>query len=172
MKYKFNIPCLIIVLVVIFLLFPFASHTHAKDLKAMSATNSPPFGFMDNDTPTGFNVEIFNAVAEIMNLDATVSLGEWNDVRSALENGKIDIILEMFQTVKRDSIVDFSTPVITINYSIFTRKISDISKWDDLADKEIIVARGDITHDIVLNTGISEHIIVVDSTREGLLLLS
>jgi polar amino acid transport system substrate-binding protein len=57
----------------------------------------PPYEFLDeNGNPAGYNVDLVKAVGEVMGLRIDVRLGPWSEVRSALENGKIDMLAGMF----------------------------------------------------------------------------
>ena len=57
----------------------------------------PPYEFIDeNGLPSGYNVDIFNAVADVMGLKADLQLGPWSEVRKALEDGQVDVLVGLF----------------------------------------------------------------------------
>lgn len=134
--------------------------------------NNPPYEFLENDEPQGFNVDLMNAVAEIMNLDAHIELGRWTEVRAELEAGQIDALCSMYFSPQRDRTVDFSAPYIIITADIFIRKNSTIRSIKDLRDKEVIVQQGHLMHDFLINEKITDHIVAVDDTPTALKLLA
>jgi len=69
---------------------------------------NPPFEFLKQGAPTGFNVELMRAVALEMGVDVEIRLGPWAEVRTALEQGKIDALAGMCYSEKRSRQVDFS----------------------------------------------------------------
>ena len=116
----------------------------------------PPYEFVDDDGhPTGFNVELFQAVAGVMGLDAELRPGPWNEVRQDLEAGRIDALTGMFFSADRDVQVDFSMPHIIVSYALFVRKDSSFSTVDDVRNRAIVVQTGDIAHDFVVQSGLS-----------------
>ena len=85
--------------------------------------NYPPYEFLDeNSDPTGYNVELTQAIAETMGLDVEIKLGPWGRIREALESGKIHAIHGMFYSKERDNVVDFSTPHTIVYHAIFARQ--------------------------------------------------
>lgn len=134
----------------------------------------PPYEFLDTKgKPAGYNVDLIRAVAEVMGLEIEIRLGPWSQVRSALERGEIDAIEGMFYSKKRDKLVDFSVPHTIVHNAIFIREdYESIKTLEDLEGKEIIVQQGDIMHDYILEKGVSEKLILVDSAEEALRLLA
>jgi len=134
----------------------------------------PPYSFFDKENkPGGFNVEVTQAVAETMDLDVKIKIGPWGDIREALETGKINGIAGMYHSKERDKLVDFSTPYTIVHHAIFGRSNAPkITEEEDLRGKQIIVMRGDIMHDYVLEKGLSNNPIVVDTQVDALRLLA
>ncbi|MFC1508486.1 PAS domain S-box protein [Candidatus Omnitrophota bacterium] len=141
-------------------------------LKVRGSVSSPPFIFMNNNKPDGFFVDYINEISDVTTLEIDVDLMDWSSVLATVKSGDTDIILDMYYSEERDKYVDFTIPVLNVYYSIFTRKNTFISSWEDIEDKEIIVMRNDIMHETVITEGIGKHVIVVESSIEGLLLLS
>jgi ABC-type amino acid transport substrate-binding protein len=89
--------------------------------------NYPPFEFLDaQGQPDGFNIDIVRAVARVMNLEITVDLGPWDEVRRQLETGAIDALAGMFRTPERDRRVDFTIPHLIVSYAVFVRQDSPV----------------------------------------------
>ena len=148
--------------------------TESHRLQVRGDNNYPPYEFINQQgVPDGYNVDIFNAVANVMGIQADLSLGPWNEVRSNLEEGKIDVLIGMYYSEERDRLVDFTTPHLIIHHSIFIRRSDpQIDKIEDLRGKEVIVQKGDILHDFIQAKKIARKIITVESQPDGLRLLS
>lgn len=113
--------------------------------------NYPPYEFLDElGQPTGFNVELTRAVAEIMGMDIEIRLGNWGDMRRMLASGEVDILQGMVTTPERLKEVDFSTPHAKVYQSIWIRSGSAIEELEDLAGKQVIVMRNAVMHDFML----------------------
>ncbi|MGC9435725.1 MAG: transporter substrate-binding domain-containing protein [Methanomicrobiales archaeon] len=73
--------------------------------------NYPPYEFVDeNGEPTGFNVDLIREVAHRRGLDIRITARPWNEIRTALEEGRIDVLSGMVYSPERDRAVDFSIP--------------------------------------------------------------
>lgn len=135
--------------------------------------NYPPYEFLDEEgNPAGFNVELFQAVAKTMGINATIELGPWNEVRAGIEDGSADVLTGMYYSPEREENVLFSTPHIVVSHAIFVRKGSTIEGIEDLKDVNIIVQEGDIMHDYALNITDPSRIITVRNQEDALILLS
>lgn len=134
----------------------------------------PPYSFLnEKGEPTGFNVELTRAIAEVMELGIEIKIGPWGEIREALETGKIDAISGMYYSEERDKLVDFSPPCVIVSHAIFARPDSPaIESEDDLRGKDIIVMQGDIMHDYVLKNDISQNPVLVNTQAEALRLLA
>ncbi|HWQ65380.1 MAG TPA: transporter substrate-binding domain-containing protein [Methanospirillum sp.] len=133
----------------------------------------PPYEFLDADgNPAGFNIDLFRAVAEAMDINATIHPGPWNEVRSELENGTIDMLTGMYYSAERAQRVYFSTPYIVVSHAVFVRKGSGIRDPDEIWNRSVIVQSGDIMHDFALAHTDASHIIPVENQADALTLLS
>jgi len=141
-------------------------------IKVRSDHNYPPYEFLDNGKPSGFNIDLIKAVAEVMELNLDIELGPWNEVREELEEGKIDIVAGMYFSDERNMVFDFSVPHTMVSSGLFVRENSEISSFEEIKDKEIIVQEGDIMHDFLKREGITEHIIPVADVPDAIRLLA
>ena len=134
----------------------------------------PPYSFLaEEGQPSGYNAEISRAVAWATGLDLEVRIGAWGDIREALEKGEIDAIVGMYYSRERDRLVDFSQPFTVVHHGIFAREgTPDIHSEDQLRGKALIVVRGDIMHDYVLDKALCTHPIVADTHADALKLLA
>ena len=122
----------------------------------------PPFEYLDADgRPAGFNIDIVRAVADALDLDVQIDLGNWAEVRRQLESGEIDALLGMYNTPTRDDRVDFCIPNLMLSYAVFVREGSPITSLADIDGKSIVVQNGDLAHDFVVENDISSDLIVL-----------
>lgn len=149
-----------------------AEDLEGRRLKAGGDHNYPPYEFLSKGKPTGFDVDILRAVAEVMGLELEIKLGPWHQARRDLEEGRIDVLNGMFESPERDRRVDFTVPYIVVYHSLFARKGSRIRGLEDLRGKEIIVQKDDIMHDYVRAARLSPHIIPVENSVDALRLLA
>ena len=142
-------------------------------LQVRGDQNYPPYEFVnDQGQADGYNVDMFRAVAKAMHLQAHIELGPWNQVRTELEQGTIDVLVGMFFSRERDEEVDFSDPHLIINHALFVREGSSAEMEPSLKNKEIIVQRADIMHDYVRSRDLGSKVVLVESQPEGLRLLA
>ena len=56
----------------------------------------PPYEFLDqNGQPAGYNVDLTRAIAEVMGMRVEFRLGAWDEMRTALAEGRVDILQGM-----------------------------------------------------------------------------
>jgi PAS domain S-box-containing protein len=133
---------------------------------------NPPYEFNENGRPTGFNVELMRAVADAAGADVEFRLGPWSQVRSELEQGKIDALAGMYYSEERSKAVDFSVPHTMVTAGLFVRNDSPIRSIDDMKGKEVIVQKGDVIDDYLRKEGTASRIIEVKDPADVLRLLA
>ncbi len=141
-------------------------------LKVRGDHQYPPYEFLQDGQPTGFNVELMHAVARVMGINITISLGPWSEVRAQLENGEIDALIGMAYSEERDKTVDFTTPHSTLFFDLFVRRDSNLRNVNDLIDKSIIVQGGGLMHDYLRENHPEATIITVQDVPDALRLLA
>jgi len=134
----------------------------------------PPYSFLDkNGQPTGFQVELTQAIARTMGINVEIRLLSWPEARKALEDGTIDAIHGMFYSKERAKIYDFSPPHSTVSDAIFARtNTPSVESVDDLRNKEIIVMRGEIMHDYILEHRLTERVLLTETPGDAMRLLA
>lgn len=132
----------------------------------------PPYAFLDEQgKPSGFVVELFQAVAETVGIEAEIQLGPWSKIKDALEGQKIDAVIGMFYAPQQAHLVEFSQPYTIIHHGIFARKGAlAVQSLDDLKGKHIIVQRDSYLYGIALAAG--HYLVVVDTLPEAFRLLA
>ncbi|MDA3952495.1 MAG: transporter substrate-binding domain-containing protein [Bacteroidales bacterium] len=133
----------------------------------------PPYQFFDeNLNPTGFSIDILNAISKTMGLNINIELDNWTQVRQDLDNKKIDAVLGMSSSLERSKTINFSAPYIYITHSLFVRNGSDIETINNIKNKQVLVIKDDIMHDHLISNNITEYIIPVKNYKTALRLLS
>jgi len=136
--------------------------------------NYPPYEYLDSDgLPTGYNVELSQAVGQVMGMDINIQLGPWGEMRQKLARGEVDILMGMAHTQERLDEVDYSTPHAKVHQSIWVRKGNDeIRTAADLTGREVIVMKGSVMHDFMLENRIAADLFLVQTLAEALSLLA
>lgn len=136
--------------------------------------NFHPFEFLDEDgNPAGYNVELTRAIAEVMGMELEFRLGNWDLSRRALEEGSIDVLQGIVYSEERSKLLDFSPPHIILFQSTFARRgTPSVTTPDELRGKEVIVQKGDIMHDYLLENRVEAQLVLVDTHADALRLLA
>ena len=136
--------------------------------------NYPPYEFIDKaGKPAGFNVDLTRAIAEVMGFNVTIRLGQWSEMRRALDSGEVDIVQGMAFSPERTGEVDFSTPHALLYQSIWTRRDDRrIRSLEDLRGKTVIVMRNSIMQDFMRGFDPGANLILTDSLADALKLLN
>ncbi len=133
-------------------------------------TAYPPYSFADaKGRPAGFNAELTRAVAHVAGLDVEIRIGPWDQIRKALETGKIDAICGMFYSAQREKLVDFTTPFAVIHHSVFVRR--DGARYAgpaDLKDRDLTVMQGDILDDWAVQQGLGDRLTRIPTQSQAL----
>lgn len=129
---------------------PLHAATHFEQpLRVRGDRDFPPYEFLDAaDRPAGFNVDLFQAVAEVMGLHTEIKLGVWAQVRQEVGEGRADVLMGMFRSTERAQSFDFSMPHSIVSYCLFARQGTPVGNMGELAGKVILVEQGDVADDI------------------------
>lgn len=153
-----------------------ASEPFAKDATITIGGDHdyPPYEYLDDDgTPTGYNVELSRAIAEVMGIQIDIRLGDWSIIRQELEAGTVDILQGMVASDERSKRYSFSPPHIFIHESVFARQEeASVSSLKDLEGKEIIVQKNGFMHDYLKDQQLEATFILVDTHAAALRLLA
>lgn len=143
-------------------------------LSVGSETSFPPYVDIDaQGHSTGFAVELFTAVADVMDIPVTFHPGEWDIVWHNLKTGKIDALPLVARIPEREGQVEFTQPH-TIGYdSFFVRKGSSaIHSIEEARTMNIIVLRSDAAHEALVSRGFTSQLAPVDNLADGFRLLA
>jgi len=113
-------------------------------LKVGIMLDFPPCGYYDdNGNPAGYEVDLANRIAEMLEVDLEILETPGPSRIPALMAGKVDVVFgSLAITPKRAAAVAFSRPYIGNSQWIITKKDSGIDEFDDIAGKKIATIRG------------------------------
>ena len=130
----------------------------------------PPYEFINKDgQPSGYNVELTRAIANVMGMKVEFRLGGWSEMREALQSGKIDVLQGMSYSEERAGEVDFSLPHTIVNHAVFARRDSlNVNSLAELEGKTVAVHRSGIMHDYLVRTGFKGRLVLTDTPADAL----
>ena len=171
----------LILLLMLFLLLSLLCPLSAVAVQDSSPKNSatiivggdrdyPPYEFINKDgQPSGYNVELTRAIAEVMGMKVEFRLGGWSEMRTALQSGKVDALQGMSYSEERATEVDFSLPHTIVNHAVFARRDSPgINSMAELEGKAVAVHRSGIMHDYLVKKGFKGQLVLTDTPADAL----
>ena len=88
----------------------------------------PPFNYVENNEPHGFEVELGKALCEAMRRTCVFALREWDGMIKGLLRGEYDAIMASLAiTEKRKARIAFSRPYYRIPATLIARKDAEIA---------------------------------------------
>lgn len=146
----------------------------SRPLLADGDQGFPPYLELDyQGRPTGFAVDLLNAVAEEENLPLQWGVDAWDSSMKKLAQGEIDVLPMMAGSSEREKHFDFSHPILTSYDAIFVRRgESNLQDLEDLKYGRIIVVRGGLAHEHLLETKKYKGLILAGTTEEAMVRLA
>ncbi len=80
----------------------------------------PPMNFMKNGKPTGIVIDLVEALAQRMRHPVKIRLMNWAEAQQLVLEGRADALLQINPDPERLKIYDFSEPLLTSEFTIFT----------------------------------------------------
>ena len=151
-----------------------ASADQQQPLRVGSEIGFPPYADIDaQGQSTGFAVELFTAVAAVMDIPVTFHPDKWDIVWQKLKTGKIDALPLVARTPEREGQVEFTQPH-TIGYdSFFVRKGSPaVRSIEEARAMNIIVLRSGAANEALASRGFTSQLEPVDNLADGFRLLA
>ena len=100
----------------------------ARTLRIATEGAFPPFNYVENDEPQGFEVELGQALCAAAKVKCAFVLHEWDGMIKALLKGDFDAVMASLAiTEKRKARIAFSRPYYRIPASFIALKESDVS---------------------------------------------
>jgi signal transduction histidine kinase/CheY-like chemotaxis protein len=138
-----------------------------------SEVDFPPFALgKPGGEPSGFTVELWQAVAREVGLHYTIQVAPFHEVLGGFREGRIDVLINLAESAERKEFTSFSVPHVKTYGAIFVRAGNTaIASEEDLSGKSLIVLKADLAHDYAISKGWAPHLTLVKDTAEGLKLL-
>lgn len=116
--------------------FALISQIFAQDvLKVGTTSGYAPFEYYENDELVGFDIDLVNEIAKILDIKIEYKVMDFDGLINALKAKKIDVIAAgMNKTEQRAKSVEFSNPYyLGMNYFV---KLKDNDKFNNIEDLE------------------------------------
>ncbi|MDF1547461.1 MAG: transporter substrate-binding domain-containing protein [Bacteroidales bacterium] len=131
------------------LVITFSSFSQNDTIIVSGDYNYPPFSFIDKDgKAAGYDIDVINAIAEITGLNIKFKLYNWDTSLLKLKNGEVDVVTSIVYYSDREKIYDYSFPLHTEYYAIFTKDSTRIEDINDLEKKKPAILPGDISNEL------------------------
>jgi PAS domain S-box-containing protein len=133
----------------------------------------PPYSFVDDaGNATGFSVELFQAVARVMNLDLEIKIAPWNVLKNDLASGNLDALPLVGRTPEREEVYDFTVPYLSLHGGIVVGDDSaHIRDLADLQGRSVAVMEGDNAEEFLRRSEREFDITTTETFREAFELL-
>jgi glutamine transport system substrate-binding protein len=120
-----------------------ATTANADEIVVATDTAFVPFEFKQDGEYTGFDIDMWNAIAEELELEYQLRPMDFSGIITALQTGQVDVALAGI-TIKpeRQEVIDFSDGYYDSGFRLMVPADSDISTWDDLDGKTLAVKTG------------------------------
>ncbi|OZG59562.1 amino acid ABC transporter substrate-binding protein [Bifidobacterium lemurum] len=124
-----------------------SSSTDASDsdttLIVATDTSFVPFEFKEGDSYTGFDIDLWDAIADDLGIEYELQPMDFNGILPALQTGQVDAALAGITiTDERKQAIDFSDGYYDSGFSVMVAADSDITGFDDLAGKTVAMKTG------------------------------
>lgn len=102
----------------------------------------PPMCFLDHGKPRGIVVDLAEALAKHLQRPVEVRLMDWAEAQRLVQEGRADALLQINPSPERLALYDFSSPLLTSEFVIFTAvDRPGIAGLSDLAGLRVAVER-------------------------------
>lgn len=100
-----------------------AAHAAAQEARPVlrfgGDAHYPPYHFIGEDgEPTGFDVELAQAIGADLGMDVRIELDEWGATLERLERGELDVV-PMFRSPERSERFVFTEPILLRHHGLF-----------------------------------------------------
>jgi cytidine deaminase len=114
----------------------------------------PPFSYERDGEPTGFDIELLNAVLKNQNVKIIHKPMDWERVQMALSAGEIHVTSGMAKTENRQLLYLFSErPTMSLKVKLFTKTRDRVGNVSQLRGKKVAVEKGSLYQRILEGFG-------------------
>ncbi len=141
-------------------LSPLEMHrTHAKvidqndRLVVAFDPNLPPFQFEENGIPKGFSIDIISQIGNVEGFEIDFMAMSKEASIEALQNGTVDVILNIHFLQQFGDMMEFSDPIYTSSVGVLVNAndLKEIESITDLSERVISIERGTVEYEFMRN---------------------
>ena len=132
--------------------------------------SAPPFTLLDKDgQPSGFCVDLLNAVAKDRGLQIEYVPLAWNEAIAQFETRKIDALANLTWLPARAGIAEFAVPHAKTEGALFVRKDKPrVYTQEALRSMRIAVPNGSLSHEYLVRRGLPDRLILTKDLDSSL----
>ncbi|WP_418184891.1 ATP-binding protein [Aliarcobacter vitoriensis] len=144
------------------------------NLRVSITTNWQPFSFTEKEQPLGISYEYWKLIVEKLDLKTqNIFFNNFNKQLESLKNKESDIIFSVGETISRKEYAVFSNKYLSFPISIVTQKDENfIENIEQIINKKIAVGNNFTAHNLLKQNYPNLDLILVDSIKDGLELVS
>lgn len=152
----------------------FSGTVTGQTLRSAAEPDYPPLSIVKPDgSADGFSVDLLKAAAGAMGREITFKTAPWDQIKTELAEGRLDVLPLVGRTPEREALYDFTIPYLTLHGALFVRENEDrIQGLSDLPGKRIAVMKGDNAEEYVRRARLSEHILTTGTFDEAFRMLA
>ena len=129
-----------------------AATDDSRPVIQVGSDNYPPYNYLDvNGTPTGIDIDILTEAFDRMGYQVNFSYINWEDKKTLLANGEIDVVCGSFSMDGREDDYRWAGPYMTSREVVAVDPESSIQTLADLAGKTVAVQTTTQPEKIFLN---------------------
>ena len=91
-----------------------------KPILFLGNDSLPPMNFTKNGAPAGVTVDLLRALGKHMRRPVEIRLMDWAEAQRLVLDGRADALLQINPSPERMKLYDFSDPLLTSEFTIFT----------------------------------------------------
>lgn len=127
----------------LFAFFAFVQPGRSTELIVAADTAFVPFEFKEGDKYVGFDIDLWEAIAQELGLTYKLQPMDFNGIIPALQTKQVDVALAaMYALPERQKVIDFSDGYYESGFTLMVRADSDIKGPEDLAGKILATKAG------------------------------
>jgi PAS domain S-box-containing protein len=156
------------------LVAPGARSASPRPILVGSESGFPPYADTDaSGRAVGFSVDLFSAVARVMDIPIQYRVSDWDQTWNGLLNGNVDALPLVAQIKEREGLVEFAKTHTSGFDAFFVRKGSQtLASIDAARGRQIIVMRSDAGHQALAGRGFASDLVLADSLPDALGMLA
>lgn len=139
-------------------------------LRAQGDWNFPPFSFVRDGVPTGYEPELVTALERVLSVPIVLEQGDWVNVREKLSRGEVDFVTGMRVTEERKQLYSFTRPYLLTSHALVSTRGNALRTLDDVRGRKVAAQSGSSTYERLRSMGYE--VIGVPDPETGFVLLA